>query len=355
MYLDKLMTAPEKPLIVNCTVGAREALSLSNGSPLRKTTTYVVHDKYEKNLFGVNCLMELPEKFRKIFTDLYEHEGQIWLEHLPRTIRHLEQLWNICVDKHFSNLSYNFVAPAFRHDGTPVVLKLGFPHKRTPEANALKAYAGDGSVRLLEHESKVEALLLERLEPGESLPHFTNNEANTRITATLLQRLWRDVPNPEDFRSLDSWTRELHQAHDKYKGNQSFRYFPLLDKAVHLYQELRTGEHVLLHADLHHDNILTAQREPYLAIDPKGIVGEKGFDVGTFLVNPIELLLTLPDVKKIHRERVAIFSEMLSMTEQEVEAWGFVFAVLSGCWTVGDHGEGWDEAMRTTTVLYTSV
>jgi streptomycin 6-kinase len=298
--------------------------------------------------------MNLPANFQKTFTDLYKDDGKRWLEHLPQTIKQLEQLWNIQVEKHFSNLSYNFVAPALRYDGTPVVLKLGFPEELTLEANALKAYVGDGSVRLLEHEPKVEALLLERLEPGESLPHFTNNEANTRITATLLQRLWREIPNPEDFRSLDSWTRELHQAHDKYKDDNSFQYFSLLDKAVHLYQELRTGQHVLLHADLHHDNILTAGREPYLAIDPKGIVGEKGFDVGTFLVNPIELLLTLPDVKKIHRERIAIFSEMLSMTEQEVEAWGFVFSVLSGCWTVGDHGEGWDEAMRAPVLLYTS-
>jgi streptomycin 6-kinase len=298
--------------------------------------------------------MDLPEKFRNIFTDLYGQEGQVWLEHLPQTIQHLEQLWNIQVEKHFSNLSYNFVAPTGRHDGTPAVLKLGFPEELTLEANALKAYAGDGSVKLLEHEPTIEALLLERLEPGESLPHFTNNEANTRITATLLQRLWRSVPSPEDFRSLDSWTRELHQAHDKYKGDTSFRYFSLLDKAVHLYQELRTGQHVLLHADLHHDNILTAGREPYLAIDPKGIIGEKGFDVGTFLVNPIELLHTFPDVKKIHRERIAVFSEMLGMTKQEVEAWGFVFAVLSGCWTVGDHGENWDEAMRGVVLLYTS-
>jgi streptomycin 6-kinase len=298
--------------------------------------------------------MELPEKFRKIFTDLYEHEGEVWLEHLPQTISKLEQTWDVHVQKHFANLSYNFVAPAVRSDGTNVVLKLGFPEELTLEANALKAYAGDGSVKLLEHEPTLEALLLERLEPGEPLPNKTENEANTRITATLLKRLWRKVENPAVFRSLDSWMRALRHAYDEHKVNKSFRYFPLLDKAVHLYQELRTDEHVLLHADLHHDNILTAQREPYLVIDPKGIVGEKGFDAGTFLINPVDVLITLPEVEKIHRERVAIFSEMLLIPEQEVEAWGFVFAVLSACWTVGDHGENWDEAMRVAALLYTS-
>jgi streptomycin 6-kinase len=110
--------------------------------------------------------MELPEKFRKIFTDLYEQKGKVWLEHLPQKINYLEEKWNIRVANHYSNLSYNFVAPAVQDDGTKVVLKLGFPEELTLEANALRAYNGDGSVRLLEHEPTVEALLLERLEPG---------------------------------------------------------------------------------------------------------------------------------------------------------------------------------------------
>lgn len=296
--------------------------------------------------------MDLPQKFVRIFTDLYGSAGQSWLEHLPRTIHKLEQQWNLRIGQPFNNLSYNFVAPAVRHDGTPVVLKLGFPEELTLEANALKAYNGDASVRLLEHDPSVEALLLERLEPGDHLPHFTDNEENTRITATMLERLWREVTNPEDFRSLDSWTQELHEAHEKHKGDKTFRYLPWLDKAVQLYKEYREGEHVLLHADLNHDNMLTAEREAYLAIDPKGIVGAKGFDVGTYLVNPIGLLEGFADVKAIHHQRVAIFSEMLGMTTQEVETWGLIFAVLSGCWSMSDHGETWDEAMRVAVALY---
>jgi streptomycin 6-kinase len=299
-------------------------------------------------------VVNLPENFVKTFTDLTGDKGKVWLEQLPQTIKRLEQTWRIKVLEHFSNLSYNFVAPAVRHDGTPAVLKIGFPGELSVslEANALRAYAGDGAVRLLEHDPSIEALLLERLEPGESLPHFSNNEENTRITATLLKRLWRTVENPADFCNLDSWTRKLHQMHETHKANKTFKYLPLLDKAVQLYKEHRSSEQVLLHADLHHDNILIAQREPYLAIDPKGILGVKGFDVGTFLVNPFDALVTLPNVKDIHKERIAIFSEMLDLTHEEVEAWGFIFSVLSGCWVVGDHGEGWDEAMRVPMTLY---
>jgi streptomycin 6-kinase len=298
--------------------------------------------------------VELPKTFVKNFTDLTGGEGKVWLEQLPNLISSLEQHWNIRVGKHFSNLSYNFVAPATRNDGTPAVLKIGFPGELSVllEANALRVYAGDGAVKLLGHDSSAEALLLERLEPGESLPHFSNNEENTRITATLLKRLWRKVDNSQDFRNLDSWTRELHQMYEKHRHDKTFKYLPLLDKAVQLYKEHREGEQVLLHADLHHDNILTAQREPYLAIDPKGILGVKGFDVGTFLVNPFDALVTLPNVIEIHRERIAIFSEMLDMTQEEVNTWGFIFSVLSGCWVVGEHGDSWDEAMQVPMLLY---
>lgn len=73
--------------------------------------------------------MKLPKRFVKIFTDLYDNEGKVWLEHLPQTIKQLEGQWNIQVQEHFSNLTYNFVSPAIRHDGTPVVLKLGFPEE----------------------------------------------------------------------------------------------------------------------------------------------------------------------------------------------------------------------------------
>jgi streptomycin 6-kinase len=295
--------------------------------------------------------MNVPRAFVKNFTDLNGDAGKVWLEQLPQMIKRLEQRWNMKVLEHFPNLTYNFVAPAVRDNGVPVVLKLGFPEELELEAKTLRAYDGDGAVRLLEHDPKVEAMLLEKLEPGEPLPHFMNNEENTRVTAVLLKRLWRKV-NSEHFRTLDSWTRALHETHEKYQRDKSFKYFPLLHKAVQLYQEHRHSEQFLLHADLHHDNILTAKREPYLSIDPKGIVGAKGFDIGTFLINPVDLLLGFSEAGKIHQERVHIFSEMLSMTREEVEAWGFIFAVLSGCWRIGEHSEGWDEAMRAPIMLY---
>lgn len=150
-------------------------------------------------------------------------------------------------------------------------------------------YQGEGIVRLIASDLEIAALLLERLEPGVSRWHAQDDEASTRIAAGLMKRLWRPVPDPANWRSLDSWLQALTTPAVPAVTELPTR---LLDKAQRLVQErLESTPPVLLHADLHHDNILSAAREPYLAIDPKGIVGDAGYDVGPFLINP------MPDVR----------------------------------------------------------
>jgi streptomycin 6-kinase len=94
---------------------------------------------------------------------------------------------------------------------------------------------------------------------------------------------------------------------------------------------------VLLHGDLHHDNLLRAEREPWLAIDPHGLVGDPGFDTGPLLYNPEpddrdDRLLALAPA------RVEQVADALGMPVDRVRAWGYAAAVLSEVWTVEDGG-----------------
>ena len=105
---------------------------------------------------------------------------------------------------------------------------------------------------------------------------------------------------------------------------------------------LPTENPVLLHGDLHHDNILSAAREPYLAIDPKGLVGNRAYDVAAALLNPdTSTLGKNPELVKILERRTSIFSEILTLDKQEILAWGFTHLVLSNIWSLEDHGETW--------------
>ena len=150
------------------------------------------------------------------------------------------------------------------------------PHRESEhEAAALELWDGDGAVRLLRHDSEEHALLLERCVPGTPLS-TAGQEGALDVFVELLPRLWKPAGRP--FRSLTeeaAWWAE-------YLPRQDWGVAPeLLEAALEALRELpgTQGEQVLLHQDLHADNVLAAQREPWLAIDPKPLAGEREFGI----------------------------------------------------------------------------
>ena len=113
------------------------------------------------------------------------------------------------------------------------------------------------------------------------------------------------------------------------------------------------GETVLLHGDLHHDNILSAGRESWLVIDPKGVAGEREFEIGPMMYNPWNRVLDRPDLKAVLSRRVDILVDELGFDRQKMAAWGFVEAMLSMAWSYQSHSPGWDEIMPVAEALFT--
>ena len=110
----------------------------------------------------------IPDDFARTQVSLHGEAGVAWLNRLSALTHEFEERWSLSVDPPFPNLSFNWVAPAARRDGTPAVLKLSFPGDKEfqTEAEALKAFDGGGICRLLELDLGRGAMLLERLEPG---------------------------------------------------------------------------------------------------------------------------------------------------------------------------------------------
>jgi streptomycin 6-kinase len=172
------------------------------------------------------------------------------------------------------------VAPAVTADGQDVVLKVQEPHRESEhEAEALRLWDGDGAVRLLDEEPEEYALLLERCLPGTPLS-AAGAETALDVFVELLPRLWKPAGQP--FRSLAAeaawWADSLEASWERFGRPFERR---LLDAALEALQELpRTqGPAVLLHQDLHGDNVLAARRERWLAIDPKPLAGEREFGI----------------------------------------------------------------------------
>jgi streptomycin 6-kinase len=165
-------------------------------------------------------------------------------------------------------------------DGEPAVLKVQQPHRESEhEAAALELWEGGGAVRLLDSEPEEHALLLERCVPGTPLSSV-GGEAALDVFVELLPRLWRPAGAPFGTLAAEAawWADSLEETWERFAQPFERR---LLDAALEALLELpRTqGSQVLLHQDLHADNVLAAQREPWLAIDPKPLVGEREFGV----------------------------------------------------------------------------
>lgn len=296
----------------------------------------------------------IPENFTHKMIDMYGEPGRSWIDALPDILTKFSQRWSLELQPPFE-LSYNYVAPAIQTDGREVVLKIGFPNRELlSEVHALQIFNGHGMVRLLEADFERQIFLLERVRPGIELITVEDEEEVIRVAAQVMQQYWRPVTEDRPLLTVEIWTNGLAKLRPLFNGTTGP--FPeyLVDAAENIFAEFipTQGDQVLLHGDLHHWNILSATRQPWLAIDPKGVVGEREYDTGAILRNPWGKLYTPQNLKRIQARRVDIFCEMLGFERERILGWGMAQAVLSAWWSVEDEGSGGEAALAFAEALY---
>ncbi len=289
--------------------------------------------------------MNLSAGFLRTIQDTFGDNGSAWLDELPTIIAACEERWSLMVEAPFPNLSYNFAAPARKEDGAELVVKIGVPRTEiSREIEALRYYSGQGSVRLIEAVPEQGILLLERLRPGKMLAALCldDDEEATRIAAGVMRQLWRPVKTAHPFKVIDSWFEGLARLRREFGGGCGPFPVQLVETAESLYTELghSADAPVLLHGDLHHYNILSAKRAPWLAIDPKGVVGEAAYEVGALLRNPLDVT-SWPAIAQTLGRRVSILAEMLDFDLRRIAGWGMAQAVLSAWWSYEDNNSEW--------------
>ncbi len=201
-----------------------------------------------------------------------------WLARVSDLVRECAGAWELRLGEPYPRGAAGYAVRAESADGTPAVLKLFWPHRESEhEADALELYGGDGAVRLLARDDARSAMLLERCEPGTPLC-AAGSEVALDVIGALLPRLSKPAGEPFHLLADEAawWVSYLPG-----QWEESGRPFErrLLDAAVAALRELppTQGDHVLLNQDLHADNVLAAQRERWLLIDPKPLVGEREF------------------------------------------------------------------------------
>jgi streptomycin 6-kinase len=252
-----------------------------------------------------------------------------WLTQLPEAVAELAERWSLRLGQPFQpGGECAWVAPAVDDIGREVVLKVGWRHTEAlHEAEGLSLWSDDCAVRVFAAHAydETSALLLERCRPGVSLDRVVSEPEQDVVVARLLKRMWRRVPPPDHpFRPLaqmcDEWADEFEtklaaapDAIDSGLARAGMELFRALPRNA-------TAE-VVLCTDLHAENILSAQREPWLVIDPKPYVGDPTYDPLQHMYNRDRWLLTDP------LGLVSRMAELLELDADRLRLWLFARCV----------------------------
>lgn len=282
--------------------------------------------------------LKIPDAVVRMNLSLGGEGGRAWLAALPEIVEELCARWELTLGPPFEGGCVGFVAPAEHRHGERGVLKVSPIDEETrTEADALRLWAGDGAVRLLDAEPDLGALLLERLEPGVSLEDNPDREEAIAIACALLRRLWRPVPPEHPFPLVVDlalrWAREIPGRFDRL--DRPFE-ASLVEEAADVCAELGRSREamVLANRDYHLGNVLSAEREPWLLIDPKALVGEPAFDTGHLLRSLIPDQINRPLVIGLV-ERLA---GELGVSAESIRRWALVRSVENALWSLGIGG-----------------
>ncbi|WP_067544547.1 aminoglycoside phosphotransferase family protein [Nocardia crassostreae] len=283
----------------------------------------------------------LPVDVAENIRDIFEERGEQWLADLPRVIEERCAAWGLEVTgAAFGGGTHSYVAPVRRADGAVAVLKIPVVDpENIGEAAGLFAYQGDGAVRLYEFDSASGAMLLEWARPGDPLleqPGFPSLEGRPENIDKIEQacRLYRRLRRepldiPADYPPLPpaadmvaEWTGlfidpepELAQVIPA----------PLFEQAARWCARLATpdGPLLVVNRDTHLGNIVAAEREPWLLIDPKAYLGEAAFDAGFLIMIQVQSDPT-PEHARAVVERTAA---ALEVDADRARGWAFMRAM----------------------------
>jgi streptomycin 6-kinase len=236
--------------------------------------------------------------------------------------------WNLVPDgEPFTTRFGSHLGPVLC-DGAPAMLKVAVHDEERRGGALMEWYGGVGAARVLRREG--EALVLERLVGARSLSAMAlggQDDEATRILCETAMRLHapRAAPAPDTLVPLDRWFASLSVAERAHGGT----FTNSAVAAEELLAEPR--DVVVLHGDYHHDNVLDGGERGWLVIDPKGLIGERGFEYANLFRNPTAEQALAPGVLA---RRAAIVAERARLEPRRLLKWVLAYAGLGAAWSI---------------------
>lgn len=279
----------------------------------------------------------VPESFSALVTgrDPEPHtSGDEWLVRLPRLVKESMSEWELTIDGDPMHGMAALVLPVRRRDGAAAVLKVTWPHDEAEHEHlALQHWGGHGAVRLLAANPGRWAMLLERLNSDRDLGDVPIDEA-CRVIGDLLQQL--DHPALPQLSRLSAEGARMVERFSSAPPAIPRRF---AEQASALLPDLVTDDAIdsrMVHTDLHYRNVLAADRQPWLAIDPKPLAADPAFAVAPALWNRWEEAVASGDLRRHLRRRLSIICDTAGLDPERAKAWSIVREVQMALWAVED-------------------
>lgn len=270
-----------------------------------------------RSMDTVNNLQNYKNIFKENMLKLYGANGQTWLDNLPNITQAYAKLWNLSNLTPLETLTFNYILSGI-YNRKEIILKIGYDSNALfKEQIALKALENHGAVKIIAYEGN--ALLLERLSPGISLQSYLPNRSKEALQIAC------------------DLTKKLHQANLPKKINLPSieERFSLLDKNWPIPNDYlikargfrnnlikSSSPRVVLHGDLHHDNILK-NGKTWKAIDPHGVIGYPINEVWAFAANP--------------EQDLPFIAQCFNFNLRDLQECYYAHAVLSSIWAIEDN------------------
>jgi streptomycin 6-kinase len=277
-------------------------------------------------------VIAVPEAFAQSTVEREGEQGAAWLAVLPETVNELLERWDCAPDGNVVHGEVGIIVPVRRHADGPAVLKVSFPHPgNLHEPDAFVAWRGRGAVSLYERDDERFAMLLEQAQMA-SLVDLEDGDEAARIAGRLCRRL--TVPAPPGLPRLrdraGAWEDEIRKDAAELAHRLTRR---AVDAAVATARDLGSSQpDLLIHGDFHATNILRAEREPWLAVDPKGYAGDPAYDGGMVIKwRPLRALG--PDaLRKAACRGLDIFADAAELDRERVRRWAQFHAARGALW-----------------------
>ena len=285
----------------------------------------VLSSNLKHNLKELKRGWKVNKEFQQKIVAAFGKAGEQWLQELPVKLKGICKEWGLTREGEPTNLSYNYVAYVRDACNCSLVLKVGIPGDDfSNEIQATKAFQGAGFVKLVQCDEEVGSILLERLKPGKMLKEV-GREAQLDIYLEVWNQLNRQPS--QEVPHIHKWFQALlnSSANDLNSQEQ----IPTALRYKKEIEQSSAGD-VLLHGDLHHQNILFDEERGWLVIDPKGVQGDAYFDYVSFLFNELNGDLELLE------SRVKQLAAKQALDEQRLRKAAVALLTVQVLWAVED-------------------